>query len=190
MLDEHIWLVSGTLIHRSQRCRITSSPLFWRLMSFLSGVSGAAWVRERPGLPHNGSSEEALWHWHQQPTEESGNVRRTFVKPFQMFTPHLDLILELHLPWFIIWITNGLIFFLMHLDLLFVMHDVILMGMRLSCAKPAPERFEVAANQPQTLFKNHVVWRIIEFGKHCKLFEMLSTSHPESFAPSCKNRQL
>lgn len=111
MLDEHIWLVSGTLIHRSQRCRITSSPLFWRVMSFLSGVSGAAWVRERPGLPHNGSSEEALWHWHQQPTEESGNVRRTFVKPFQMFTPHLDLILELHLPWFIIWITNGLIFF-------------------------------------------------------------------------------
>lgn len=106
-----------------------------------------------------------------------------------MFTLHLGLILEWDLPLFVIWITNGL-FFSMHLHLVFVMHDVILMGMRLSCAKPAPERFEVAANQPQTLFKNHVVWRLIEFGKHCKLFEMLSTSHPESFAPSCKNQQL
>lgn len=48
-------------------------------MSSLSGVLGAAGVRERPGLPHNCSSKEALWQRHQQPPEESGNVRRTFV---------------------------------------------------------------------------------------------------------------
>lgn len=43
-------------------------------MSFLPGVPGAAWVRERPELPDCCSGQEAVWQWYQRSAEEGGIV--------------------------------------------------------------------------------------------------------------------
>lgn len=50
---------------------------FYAFLLSLSGVPGAAGVRERPALPLVRSGKEAFWQWHQQPSDEGFPVRPT-----------------------------------------------------------------------------------------------------------------